>query len=124
MRFRWIIALIFCLLCLTGCSQAETSRFFPCQVVLKEGDGFSCAEPARTVEPGTNSSEDSSMDASAALDMYLRENLFPIITEPEDSPWPGTYLYDTDDHLSTEGVEIHTDRIIAQSETEEREGTP
>lgn len=59
-------------------------------------------------------SEDSTPDARAELDAYLRQNLcVPIITELEDSLWPGTYLYGTDNHLSTEGVAIHTARIIA-----------
>ena len=80
MRFRWIIAIVFCLLCLTSCAQAETSRLFLCQVML------------------------------------------------EDSLWPGIYLYSADNHLSTEGIAIHTDRIIAalkaQFAAEEKEGTP
>lgn len=59
-------------------------------------------------------SEASTPEARAELDAYLRENLcVPIITELEDSLWSGVYLYGTDNHLSTEGVAIHTGRIIA-----------
>lgn len=59
-------------------------------------------------------SEDSTPEARAELDHYLRENLcVPIITELEDSLWSGVYLYGTDNHLSTEGAAIHTERVIA-----------
>lgn len=59
-------------------------------------------------------SETSTPEARAELDRYLRENLcVPIITELEDSLWSGVYLYGTDNHLSTEGAAIHTERVIA-----------
>lgn len=59
-------------------------------------------------------SDASTPEARAELDRYLRENLcVPIITELEDSLWSGVYLYGTDNHLSTEGVAIHTERVIA-----------
>lgn len=58
-------------------------------------------------------SEASTPEARAALDAYLREKLcVPIISGIEDSLWSGTYLYGTDNHLSTEGVVIHTQRLI------------
>lgn len=58
-------------------------------------------------------SEDSTPEARAALDAYFREKLrVPIISAMEDSLWSGVYLYGTDNHLSTEGVEIHTRRLI------------
>lgn len=72
-------------------------------------------------------SEASTPEARAALDAYFREKLcVPIISEIEDSLWSGTYLYGTDNHLSTEGVAIHTERIIplikAQMEADGLEG--
>ena len=69
-------------------------------------------------------SEDSTPQARAELDRYLRENLcVPIITELEDSLWSGIYLYGTDNHLSTEGVELHTQRVIAALKAQmERDG--
>lgn len=58
-------------------------------------------------------SEDSTPEARAALDAYFREKLcIPVISQLEDSLWSGIYLYGTDNHLSTEGVAIHTQRII------------
>ena len=58
-------------------------------------------------------SDASTPEAREMLDRYLRENLsVPIITELEDSLWSGVYLYGTDNHLSTEGVAIHTERVI------------
>ena len=58
-------------------------------------------------------SEASTPEARAELDAYFREKLcVPVISEIEDSLWSGTYLYGTDNHLSTEGVAIHTQRLI------------
>ncbi|MBR2889227.1 MAG: hypothetical protein IKC09_02995 [Oscillospiraceae bacterium] len=58
-------------------------------------------------------SDDSTPQARAELDAYFREKLqVPIISELEDSLWRGVYLYGTDNHLSTEGVQIHTQRLI------------
>ena len=58
-------------------------------------------------------SEASTSEARAELDAYFREKLcVPVISEIEDSLWSGTYLYGTDNHLSTEGVAIHTQRLI------------
>lgn len=60
-------------------------------------------------------SEDSTPRARAALDAYLRSELcIPVISELEDSLWSGIYLYGTDNHLSTEGVDIHMRRFIPQ----------
>ncbi|MCD8086064.1 MAG: leucine-rich repeat protein [Clostridiales bacterium] len=59
-------------------------------------------------------SQDSTPEARAALDEYLREGLcVPVISDLEESLYPGRYLYGTDNHLSTEGVQIRTARIIA-----------
>lgn len=58
-------------------------------------------------------SEDSTPQARAELDAYLRANLYAdVITPIEDSLWSGIYLYGTDNHLSTEGAAIHTERLI------------
>lgn len=58
--------------------------------------------------------EDSTPQARQALDAYFRETLaVPVISELEESLYPGTYLYGTDNHLSTEGVAIRTQRVIA-----------
>jgi hypothetical protein len=47
------------------------------------------------------------------LDTYFREKLnFPVISDIEESLYPGRYLFETDNHLSTEGVAIRTQRII------------
>lgn len=60
-------------------------------------------------------SESSTPQRRAELDAYLRSELcVPVISELEDSLWSGIYLYGTDNHLSTEGVEIHTRRFIPQ----------
>ena len=59
-------------------------------------------------------SEDSTPQARAGLDAYLRETLHaPVISALEDSLWSGVYLYGTDNHLSTEGASLHTRRIIS-----------
>lgn len=58
-------------------------------------------------------STSSTPEARAELDAYFREKLcVPVISALEDSLWSGVYLYGTDNHLSTEGVSIHTQRII------------
>ena len=59
-------------------------------------------------------SESSTEAARAELDRYLRRNLaVPVISDIEESLYIGTYLYGTDNHLSTEGVQIRTERVIA-----------
>lgn len=69
-------------------------------------------------------SGDSTPEARAMLDSYLRENLcVPVITELEASLWSGVYLYGTDNHLSTEGAAIHTERVAAALRAQmERDG--
>ncbi len=58
-------------------------------------------------------SEDSTIEARAELDSFFRENLnIPVITDIEDSLFPGRLLYGTDNHLSTEGVTIRTETVI------------
>ena len=60
-------------------------------------------------------SPDSTPEARAELDAYLRRELcVPVITPLEDSLWSGVYLYGTDNHLSTEGAQINTQRFIPQ----------
>ena len=68
-------------------------------------------------------SKESTKEARAQLDRYLREELIvPVISDLEKSLVSGVYLYKTDNHLSTEGVTIRTKQIIAdlkaQKETE------
>ena len=64
-------------------------------------------------------SDSSTPEARAELDRYLRETLcVPVITELENSLWSGVYLYGTDNHLSTEGAAIHTQRVIAALKTQ------
>ena len=59
-------------------------------------------------------SESSTEASRAELDRYLRSNLtVPVISDIEESLYTGTYLYGTDNHLSTEGVRIRTERVIA-----------
>ncbi|MCD8342704.1 MAG: InlB B-repeat-containing protein [Clostridiales bacterium] len=60
-------------------------------------------------------SEDSTEEARAELDAWFRENLLvPVLSDIEESLWPGRYLYGTDNHLSTEGVAIRTEQIISE----------
>ena len=68
-------------------------------------------------------SRDSTPEARAALDAHLREHLsVPVISDMEDSLVSGTYLYGTDNHLSTQGVALRTARIIEDLRTQmERE---
>lgn len=58
-------------------------------------------------------SPESTEEARAELHTYLCENLcVPVISDLEESLYAGTYLYGTDNHLSTEGVRIRTERVI------------
>ena len=58
-------------------------------------------------------SPESTEEARAKLHTYLCENLcVPVISDLEESLYAGTYLYGTDNHLSTEGVRIRTERVI------------
>ena len=57
-------------------------------------------------------SEESTPQERAKLDALLRESLHAeVISDLEDSLYPGRYLYGTDNHLSTAGVAIRTERI-------------
>ena len=71
-------------------------------------------------------SEKSTAEARAALDAHFRENLIvPVISDIEESLYPGRYLFGTDNHLSTEGVAIRTERTIRDLKNElEKEGQP
>ena len=58
-------------------------------------------------------SDRSTPEARARLDAWLRQSLIaPVISDIEDSLYPGHLLYGTDNHLSTEGVSLRTARII------------
>lgn len=58
-------------------------------------------------------SEESTPEEREKLHQYLQEKLIiPVISDLEESLYEGTWLYGTDNHLSTEGVEIRTERII------------
>lgn len=72
-------------------------------------------QPLFTYTPRNRSSltEDSTPANRAALAGLLRETLcVPIITGLEDSLMSGTYFYLIDSHLSSEGVRLHTRRIV------------
>ena len=72
-------------------------------------------QPLFTYTPRNRSSltEDSTPANRAALARLLRETLcVPIITGLEDSLMSGTYFYLIDSHLSSEGVRLHTRRIV------------
>ncbi len=58
-------------------------------------------------------SDESTPEARKALDEYFRQTLdIPVISDLEDSLVPGRYLYGTDNHLSTEGVEPRTRQVL------------
>ncbi|MGN0999983.1 MAG: hypothetical protein ACI4PO_10560 [Faecousia sp.] len=58
-------------------------------------------------------SADSTVETARALDTLLRESLHAAVISPiEDSLMDPYYFYGTDNHLSTEGVSIHTDQVI------------
>ncbi len=58
-------------------------------------------------------SADSNETTIAQLDAYLRENLHvPVISPIDESLMDPLYFYGTDNHLSTEGVEIYTSLVI------------
>lgn len=69
-------------------------------------------------------SENSTPERRAELDRWLRESLIvPVISDIEESLYPGRYLSGTDNHLSTEGVRIRTERILSDLERQlEKEG--
>ena len=58
-------------------------------------------------------SEESTQEERARLHEYFKRQLnVPVISELEDSLYTGTYLYGTDNHLSTEGARIRTEKVI------------
>ena len=57
--------------------------------------------------------EESTPDARAALDRWLRETLdVPVISGIEDSLLPGRYFWLIDSHTGTEGARIRTEQVI------------
>lgn len=69
---------------------------------------------AYTPRMNTSLSDDSDRESIIALDIYLNERLsVPIISDIESSLYSPLYFFGTDNHLSTEGAEIHTANIIA-----------
>lgn len=59
-------------------------------------------------------SADTTPQSIAELDEYLRKGLcVPVISTLESSLMPGRYFYGTDNHLSTNGVQLHTRQVIA-----------
>ena len=58
-------------------------------------------------------SKGSTEEERARLHEYFKSQLhIPVISELEDSLYTGIYLYGTDNHLSTEGAQIRTERVI------------
>ena len=58
-------------------------------------------------------SKESTEEERARLHEYFKSQLhIPVISELEDSLYTGIYLYGTDNHLSTEGAQIRTERVI------------
>ena len=58
-------------------------------------------------------SEDSTQEERIWLHEYFKSQLnAPVISELEDSLYTGIYLYGTDNHLSTEGAQIRTEKVI------------
>ena len=57
-------------------------------------------------------SGESDSAALSELDAWFRDTLHAEVISPiEDSLYPGRYLFGTDNHLSTDGVKIRTERI-------------
>ena len=69
-------------------------------------------------------SDDTTPESIAALDAYLRAGLVvPVISSLSDSLLPGRYFYGTDNHLSTHGVALRTEQVIADLRAQmEKEG--
>ena len=68
-----------------------------------------------TYSPRNQSSltPESTPEARAALDALLRDTLcVPVISGIEESLYSGVYFYLIDSHLSSEGVQIRTERVI------------
>ncbi len=70
-------------------------------------------------------SKDSTKEERARLHAWLKTQLIaPVISELEESLYSGIYMYGTDNHLSTEGVQIRTKRVIRDLKAElSKEGT-
>lgn len=61
----------------------------------------------------TSISEDSSEESIMELDTLFRQKLHaPVISNIQSSLMDPLYFYATDNHLSTEGAEIHTTQVI------------
>ena len=86
------------------CLNAEASKF------IEKGITF-----LFTYAPRNESaiSPESTADNRRELDEYFKKHLiFPVISDIEDSLFKGRYLFETDNHLSTEGVRIRTEAIL------------
>lgn len=60
-------------------------------------------------------SKDSTFKERAKLHAYLKKELVvPVISQLEDSLYSGIYLYGTDNHLSTQGAALRTERLIQE----------
>lgn len=60
-------------------------------------------------------SRDSTEEEINGLEAYFRESIdVPIISDIRDSLVPGKYLYGTDNHLTTEGAALRTQKIISE----------
>ena len=58
-------------------------------------------------------SRESTPEERTRLHEYFKSQLkVPVISELEDSLYTGIYLYGTDNHLSTEGAQIRTEKVI------------
>ena len=58
-------------------------------------------------------SDDSTQEERTRLHEFFKSQLnVPVISELEDSLYTGIYLYGTDNHLSTEGTRIRTEKVI------------
>ena len=68
-------------------------------------------------------SDQSTPEARQELDAWFRESLcVPVLSDIEESLYPGRYLYRTDNHLSSEGVQIRTDRFLKALEAQTGKG--
>ena len=57
--------------------------------------------------------KESTEEERARLHEYFKSQLnVPVISELEDSLYTGIYMYGTDNHLSTEGAQIRTEKVI------------
>lgn len=132
MKKTGILASFLFVLLLVGCVENAIPGAKDCRVVLEAGEGFSCSDHVQAISRGrddtfyrkpldgneiTGSDYElpvySMPEACVALDACFREKLcIPILSEAENSLWSGVRLYTTDNHLSAEGGDIHTKRMI------------